>query len=245
MTVIGTPKRLYLLRLSTSDVPMPDGRILPMVLVCYLVQTTEGQNILIDTGLIPEAQPQPGSPPRENVKNVLEHLTDLGLTPGDIHMVICTHFDPDHAGYHDAFPGAEFVIQKAHYDIAKSGHPRYKPAQPHWDHAGLDYRTVEGDTEIIPGLTLIETSGHAPGHQSVLVRLPNTGAVILAIDAVSQGSQFNVERIATRMDDNEELLRASTQKLLDLAQSEHAAFVVFGHDGGQWKTLKIAPEFYD
>jgi N-acyl homoserine lactone hydrolase len=28
------------------------------------------------------------------------------------------------------------------------------------------------------------TSGHVPGHQSVLVRLPQTGPVLLAIDAV-------------------------------------------------------------
>jgi N-acyl homoserine lactone hydrolase len=244
MAVGGTPQRLYLFRLLTTDITLPNGELLPMVVVCYLVQTTEGQNILIDTGLIPEAQRPPGAKPPENVKNVLEQLTDLGLTPGDINMVIATHFDPDHAGYHDAFPGAEFVVQKTHYDLAKSGHPRYKAAQTHWDHAGLDYRTVEGDTEIIPGLTLIETSGHAPGHQSVLVKLPNTGAVLLAIDAVAQGSQFNVERVASPVDDNLDQLRASTQKLLDIAAREQA-LVVHGHDGGQWRSLKIAPDFYD
>jgi N-acyl homoserine lactone hydrolase len=43
---------------------------------------------------------------------------------------------------------------------------------------------VDGDTELLPGLTLLETSGHTPGHQSVLVRLPQTGPVLLAIDAV-------------------------------------------------------------
>lgn len=36
-------------------------------------------------------------------------------------------------------------------------------------------RLVDGDTELLPGLELIETSGHVPGHQSVLVRLPKTG----------------------------------------------------------------------
>ena len=45
---------------------------------------------------------------------------------------------------------------------------------------------VDGDTELLPGVTLIETSGHAPGHQSVLVRLPKTGAVLLVIDAVGR-----------------------------------------------------------
>ena len=45
-------------------------------------------------------------------------------------------------------------------------------------------RLVDGDTELLPGLELIETSGHVPGHQSVLVRLPKTGAILLPIDAV-------------------------------------------------------------
>ena len=46
-------------------------------------------------------------------------------------------------------------------------------------------RLVDGDTELLPGITLIETSGHVPGHQSVLVRLSKTGAVLLTVDAVS------------------------------------------------------------
>ena len=45
-------------------------------------------------------------------------------------------------------------------------------------------RLEDGDTELLPGFELTSTSGHVPGHQSVLVRLPKTGAVLLTIDAV-------------------------------------------------------------
>jgi len=212
---------------------------------CYLVQTSDGKNILIDSGLPADYTPPPGTPPSENEKNVLEHLANLGLHPDDIDLLICTHFDVDHAGYHDAFPKAELIVQRQHYELARGGHPRFAPARPHWDHPALRYRLIDGDTELLPGLTLLETSGHALGHQSVLLRLPQTGPVLLAIDAVVLQRLFTPNRRAWPTDDNEEQLCASTQKLLDLVEREHVALVVFGHDGEQWQSLKKAPDYYE
>ena len=240
----ATPRRLYLLRLSTSTVPGA-GRALEMISGCYLVQTSDGRNILIDSGVPVDYTPPPGTPPAENRKNVLEHLADLGLHPGDIDLLICTHFDVDHAGYHDVFSRAELVVQHDHYALARGGHVRYAAARAHWDQPALRYRLIEGDTELLPGLWLIETSGHAPGHQSVLVDLPQTGKVLLAIDAVVLQLLFTADRRAWPTDDNEEQLRASTRKLLDLVEREHVALVVFGHDGEQWQTLKKAPAYYE
>lgn len=236
------PQRLYLMQLSTSTLPTnpPSAGSAG----CYLVQMSDGRNILIDSGLPADYTPPPGMPPSANNKNVLEHLTDLGLRPEDIDLVVCTHFDVDHAGYHDAFPQAEFIVQREHYELARSGHPRFAGARAHWDHPSLRYRLIEGDTELLPGLTLIETSGHTPGHQSVLVRLPQTGPVLLAIDAVVLQRLFTPERKAWPIE-NEEQLRASTRKLLELVEREHVALVVFGHDGEQWQTLKKAPAYYE
>src|SRR5579864_3378025 len=176
MTLINaTPQRLYLMQLGTATIPTVPPSAGSMG--CYLVQTSDGKNVLIDSGLPADYTPPPGSPPAEHEKNVLEHLADLGLHPDDIDILICTHFDVDHAGYHDAFTKAELVVQRAHYELAQSGHPRFAAARAHWDHPALRYQLIEGDTELLPGLWLIESSGHAPGHQSVLVRLPQTGKV--------------------------------------------------------------------
>jgi hypothetical protein len=57
-------------------------------------------------------------------------------------------------------------------------------------------------------------------------------------------SGFTPDRQAWPLDDNEEQLRASTRKLLDLVEREHVALVIFGHDGQQWQTLKKAPAYY-
>jgi N-acyl homoserine lactone hydrolase len=241
----ATPQRLYLMQLSTTTIPLAAGQTLAMSSGCYLVQTSDGKNILIDSGLPADYTPPPGTPPAENKKNVLEHLADLGLRPDDIDLLICTHFDVDHAGYHDVFTRAELVVQREHYELARSGHVRYAAARAHWDQPTLRYRLIEGDTELLPGLWLIETSGHAPGHQSVLVDLPQTGKVLLAIDAVVLQRLFTADRRAWPTDDNEEQLRASTRKLLDLVEREHVALVIFGHDGEQWQTLKKAPAYYE
>ena len=203
---------------------------------CYLIQTVNGVNLLIDTGM--------AAPPALNRKNVVEHLAELKISPGDISTVICTHFDVDHCGFHEQFPQTEFVVQREHYEVARGGHPRYASAREHWNHPGLRYRLVEGDFQLSAGITLLKTSGHVPGHQSVLVRLPHTGPVLLAMDAVSMQRFFTPERKATPLDDNEEQLRASTQKLLDLVKSEDVQLVVFHHDGEQWASLKKAPEYY-
>ena len=237
-------RKLYLLQLSTTTVPLPQGRSVEMVLPSYLVLTAANKRILIDTGMAPDALPS-GSLPAQNEKNVLEHLSELELRPSEIDTLICTHFDVDHCGLHDSFPNAEFIVQREHYELARSGHPRFAHARSHWDHPALRYRLVNGDTELLPGLTLLETSGHAPGHQSVLLRLPQTGGVLLALDAVMMQRLFTMDRKAWPNDDNEADLLASTRKLLNCVEREQVQLVVFGHDGEQWKTLKKSPQSYE
>jgi N-acyl homoserine lactone hydrolase len=244
MTTGVAPKRLYLFQVSTTNMPLPAGQMLEMSSGCYLIETTDNKRILIDTGMTPDAPASP-APPSVNRKNVLEHLAGLNLRPQDIDTLICTHFDVDHAGYHDHFSSSELVVQREHYNLARNGHPRFAAARKHWDHPALRYRLIDGDCELLPGIALLETSGHAPGHQSVLVRLPKTGPVLLAIDAVALQRAFTADRKASPIDDNEQQLRASTKKLLDLVELEHIKFVVFHHDGRQWASLRKSPEYYD
>ncbi len=235
----SSPQRLYLMPVAFMPPPMNAP------VVCYLVQTGDGKNILIDSGLPENAPPPPPGMPEPIIKkHALEQLAMIGLQPGDINMLVCTHFDMDHAGNHEAFTNAELIVQRQQYEVARGGHQRFAHSREHWDHPALRYRLIDGDTELLPGLELIETTGHAPGHQSVLVRLPETGPVLLAIDAVTRQADFRADRETSRMDDDKEATIASTRKLLAIAQREHVALTIFGHDGEQWQTLKHAPEYY-
>lgn len=229
-----TVKRLYLMQVGI----MPDYQI---PIVCYLVQTDDGKNILIDTGL-PEVIPEDSSE-FENGRDVIQQLATIGLTPNDIDTVISTHYDGDHAGRHAAFTNAQYVVQRVHHEDAPTN-PRYASIRVEWDQPMTRIQLVDGDTELLHGLELIETSGHVAGHQSVLVRLPKTGAVLLTIDAVPFAKGFTPDSMDNNNPDAE-AIRASTIKLIDLVEREQVETVIFGHDAEQWKTLKQAPEFYE
>lgn len=234
-TETSTPVRLYLMQVALMPI-----RNAPIV--SYLIQTDDGTNILIDSGL-PESLPA-GGPEVVWSESVSEQLAKIGLQPSDIHQLICTHFDMDHAGRLSAFKDAEWIVQRAHYDHAQTS-PRFERSRSQWDQPVSQYRFVDGDTTLRPGIELIATDGHTKGHQSVLVRLPNTGAVLLAIDAVVRQEFFAVDREKTPMDEDEDALRASTRKLLDIVAQDSVSLTVFGHDGVQWAALKKLPEFYD
>ncbi len=231
----NAPQRLYLMQVGD----MPEYQI---PIVCYLVQTGDGKNILIDTGL-PEIMPE-GETDFENGQDIIVQLASLGLKPDDIDTVISTHYDIDHAGRHAAFTKAQYVVQRVHH-VDAATNPRFAANRPQWDQPMDRIRLVDGDTQLLPGLDLIDTSGHVPGHQSVLVRLPKTGAILLTVDAVPFAAGFTRDVQDDGNNPDAEAIRASTIKLLDLVEREHIGLVIFGHDNGQWETLKKAPEFYE
>jgi N-acyl homoserine lactone hydrolase len=123
--------------------------------------------------------------------------------------------------------------------------PRIVQTRVHWDLPHLKYRLVEGDQTLLPGIDLIESSGHVPGHQSVLVQLANTGPVLIAADAVPSAAHVDPDtREMTPFDLDETAVRASTRKLVDLAQ-QTKALILRGHEAEQWSRLKLIPEYYD
>jgi N-acyl homoserine lactone hydrolase len=228
-------KRLYLMQVGS----MPEYQI---PIVCYLVQTGDGRNILIDTGL-PEVMSEEEKD-FENGQDVIQQLAAIGLKPDDVDTVISTHYDIDHAGRHAAFTKAQYVVQRVHHLDAASN-PRFAPLRPQWDQPMERIRLVDGDTELLPGLALIETSGHVPGHQSVLVRLPKTGAILLTVDAVPFAAGFTRDMQHDGTNPDAEAIHVSTIKLLDLVEREHIGLVIFGHDNALWETLKKSPAFYE
>jgi len=236
--------RLYVMQLGlrpTTGAPYPG----------YLIETDDGTNVLVDSGFPAAAYrgEETASPPWPRLDPadwVVNRLAELGLAPGDIRYLVCTHLDPDHAGSHDAFLGAEWVIQRANLDAARAGVPeRTARTRSSWDRPGARWRLLDGDAELLPGIELIESGGHVPGHQSVLVRLPETGPVLLAIDAIPQrlGDAPPEARPAAPFDLDEAAVRASTRKLVDLASREQA-FVIHGHDPEQWPEIRKSPAFY-
>ena len=83
--------------------------------------------------------------------------------------------------------------------------------------------------------------GHAPGQLAFLVRLPETGAVLLTSDAISRPEEID-ERFATASDPKHAL--ESANRLMELANRE-SALVIYGHSPEQWGDLKKVPASFD
>ncbi len=215
----------------------------------YLIEMADGSRVLVDTGFPPSSRSSTRGlhwfriTPDDNVSRRLEAL---GLDTGSVQYVICSHFDPDHCGGHDLFPHAKFFVQRRHYEIAVSGqHPRFQMHREHWDNPALKYELVNGDEEVLPGICLIETSGHVPGHQSVLLKMQSARKVLLTIDAMSSAAASDPETYTAHpFDMDPEEMRKSIGKLRSMIVSEGVDQVVFGHDPGQWVELLQAPAYY-
>ncbi len=216
----------------------------------FLIQTDDGKNILVDTGLAPEHMEDPECrfpagdltvtmTPEDDVRS---RLAEIGLRPDDVDIVVQTHFDFDHCGGNRHFPNATFVVQREQYEYAKENPGRCPPVD--WDRSELSYRLIDGEQELVPGVELLVTPGHAPGHMSVILRgLKNTGTVILSADAAHTHREFEEELLGGSPDD--EQILASMQRLKKIRDAEDATLIVC-HDVDAWNGwYKISPDYYD
>ncbi len=114
-------------------------------------------------------------------------LAELDMTPGDIDLVINTHLHFDHCGQNAVFPHAAFYVQRAELSRAE----REAPELRDWfGFAGARFELLDGDAEVLPGLSVIATPGHTAGHQCVLVRAADGASDILIGDAAYTPRQY-------------------------------------------------------
>lgn len=172
-------KRLHLARLTP---PGSDGEPWP---VHGFVLTHPDGAVLVDTGV--------GGPEKlvsdwrtVNV-SAADALAGVGLSPADITLVINTHLHFDHCGQNPVFRHAPFYVQRAELDRAR----RESPHLADWyDFAGARFELLDGDAEILPGLSVIATPGHTAGHQSVVVRTGDGAPELLIGDAAYKPPQL-------------------------------------------------------
>jgi N-acyl homoserine lactone hydrolase len=168
-------------RLHLASLRGPDGREWP---VHGFVVTHPGGAVLVDTGC--------GGPDewlndwRVVNRSVADALAGLDMTPSDIGLVINTHLHFDHCGQNAVFPHAACAVQRTELDRAK------RESRELYDWFGfMDARweLLDGDSEILPGLSVITTPGHTVGHQCVVVSSAD-GQDLLIGDAAYTPRQF-------------------------------------------------------
>ncbi|HEX5004315.1 MAG TPA: MBL fold metallo-hydrolase [Gemmatimonadales bacterium] len=191
------PRTLWSRRIGPDD----RNRI-PLAMRCVLVEHPDGL-VLIDTGLGNKEEQKfldiygvenEGSPGPTQLEDALR---ELGHRPRDIRWVINTHLHFDHAGgntvaeaipgggrnVRPTFPDATYVVQRGELEFARHTNERtrasYLPPNFEPVDRARQWRLLEGDAEILPGISARVTPGHVPWHQSILLRSGGDTAVFL------------------------------------------------------------------
>ncbi len=176
-TMFGIVPKVLWERLAPAD----DRNRIPLATNCVLARDGT-HTVLVDTGYggkLTEKEreifvAQPGEP-------LLDSLAALGVAAEDIDLVVLSHLHFDHAGggtrrtpdgrLAPTFPKATYVVQRTEWVDATSGAAELEGAYPAEnvlplaEHGRL--RLIDGDVEIVPGLTSVATSGHTAGHMAL------------------------------------------------------------------------------
>lgn len=245
-------KRMYVLdcgRLTAKD----QSRWTPGVNVgqprelsnnCYLIQHQRG-TLLWETGVpdsVVEQKDGVTSPNGAVVwfrdKTLASQLESLGVNPDDITHVAMSHTHADHIGNAKVFAKSKILMQKLEHEFAMNA-----TAKPLSDDQNVEMLSGDRDVFGDGSVTIISTPGHTPGHQSLLVKLPQTGAVILTGDLVHFQYMWD-NKVVPAFNFNQEQSLASIERVAKLI-TEHKAQLWIGHDKDITAKINRAPKFYE
>jgi len=206
---------------------------------CLLLQVN-GHNVLVDTGI----GSKEGDTDKETLglvpSRLLKSLKILDLTPKDISAVILSHLHFDHSGgctrldraghLVATFPKAIHYVQGRCWDEACNPNERCHGVHRSENFLPLEERgqlkLLDGDTEIMPGLNVMVTDGHALGHQIVMFNHGGERVVFLG-DIVPTPHHLNLVAISA-FDSSPEVTLEAKRDLLNQAEKQ-GWLLVFPH----------------
>jgi N-acyl homoserine lactone hydrolase len=233
----GTPQAPTAVNQRFSDISAYPDLKLQFVYSCYLVK--HGDDYLLwDTG---HAMTAPNVAPKESI---VDQLGKLNLKPEQIKYVGISHYHGDHTGQVASFPGATLLIGAREWDAITAPKPaqgvNFKPFE-HWakGEGKLEALALDKDVFEDGSVVVLRTPGHTPGHQSLLVKLPQMGAVIIVGDAVHFRENWDSDGVPAFNFDRAQTV-ASIERLKKLAANLKAT-VIIQHDKRDIEKLPAFP----
>lgn len=230
------------------------GTSMTVPVAAMLITHPKG-NVLFDTGIgkgcinDPDGRWGPVAkafvPIVKEGQDIVSQLAKLGLKPDDIDIVINSHLHLDHAGDNEFFPKAKFIVQRA--EIRAAYYPeifqRAAYIRRDFDHP-LNYFEIEGDYDVFGDgvVKCIFTPGHSQGHQSLMVKLDNSGTILYTADACYTRENMDLPILPGIVWDPT-LTMKNVMRFKDMEQK--GIKLITGHDPDVMPSVKKAPDYFD
>jgi glyoxylase-like metal-dependent hydrolase (beta-lactamase superfamily II) len=198
----------------------------PFTFSCYVIK--HGDDIMVwDTGYMPG---QNANAPKVSL---VEQLAQLKIKPEQVKYVGISHFHADHTSQLPSLPDATLLIGQREWEALTAPKPMAGAnvdGFKHWISEGGKVEPQAADKDVFGDGTvmILRTPGHTPGHQSLLVRLKEKGAVILIGDAAHFHENYDNDRVPGFNFDRAQTI-ASLDRIKEIAKNLKAT-VIIQHD---------------
>ena len=233
----GTPGAPTLVNQRFSDTFSLGDLKVQLVFSCYLIK--HGDDYLLwDTG---HAMTTPNVAPKVSL---VDQLAKIDLKPDQIKYVAISHYHGDHVGQVGSFPKANLLIGKGDWDVLTSPKPPENAAVSpfaHWIKEDGKVEPVPLDKDVFGdgSVMMLNTPGHTPGHHSLLVKLPQMGAVVISGDLAHFHENYETNGVPTFNTDRAQSL-ASLDRIKKIAATMKATLII-QHDARDVDKLPVFP----
>jgi N-acyl homoserine lactone hydrolase len=219
-------------RVILGHYTMPGDSSLPgqkIVVAAYVIRHQDGL-VLFDTG-IGEGHEEAERRYQPTVRIPLrDALVSVSADLHQVRAIVNCHFHLDHCGGNPLFPGKPIFAQRIEHEAANSLDYTVPEIV---DFEGVNLELHEGEADVAPGLRIIPTPGHTPGHQSLIVETIE-GRVLIAGQATNDASEFARAELAWRIRQGGAEEAPDLPVWLDRIQELEPRRVLFAHDLATW-----------
>lgn len=203
-------------------------------LTTYVVRAA-GRVVVVDTGLGPTLSPLDRWGYEGTFGLLPRALDEMGLAPADVDAVVLTHLHPDHIGWNltadeprqPMFANAQYLVSRPEWDFWGPTSSKLVARHVRPLEATGQLCIVDDGHEAAPGVSLLVTPGHTPGHACVLVMDGGEGTLITG-DAAHHPTELEDTTIFAAADQDQQRAADSRQAIATRAAAE-GLLVLGGH----------------